>query len=410
MAGLLLAIGAGSVAAQDRTIVIESWRDYDLPIWQETIIPAFEAGHPGIKVLFQPSTDAGYDSALTQRLDAGTAGDLIACRPSRASLELFDKGHLAGLNDLPELAGFSEFERSAWTTDDGKITFCVPVASVIHGFIYNADAFEQLGVAVPVTEADFFAALEKIKEEGSYVPLALGTKDVWEAGILGYQNIGPTYWKGEEGRLALIAGEQKLTDPQWIAPLATLSRWKDFLGEGFETRAYTESQKLFVSGRAAIYPAGSWEIAGFEAQARFRMGAFPPPVKSAGDDCYITDEADIGLGLNARSANAEAARAFLAWVASPQFAALYTGALTGFFSPNAQPASANDPLSREFLSWRARCRSTSRFTDGVLSRGEPSLAVESWVRSADVINGTETPDDAAEALQKGLAGWYRPAD
>ena len=29
---------------------------------------------------------------------------------------------------------------------------------------------------------------------------------------MGYQNIGPNYWKGEDGRLALIAGTQKLTD------------------------------------------------------------------------------------------------------------------------------------------------------------------------------------------------------
>ncbi len=29
-------------------------------------------------------------------------------------------------------------------------------------------------------------------------------------------------------------------------------------------------------------------------------------------------------------------------------------------------------------------------------------------RSANVINGTETPEAAAEQLQKGLASWYKP--
>ena len=37
------------------------------------------------------------------------------------------------------------------TTDDGSATFCVPMASVIHGFIYNKDAFDKLGIAVPAT-------------------------------------------------------------------------------------------------------------------------------------------------------------------------------------------------------------------------------------------------------------------
>ena len=65
---------------------------------------------------------------------------------------------------------------------------------------------------MPKTEAEFFAVLDKIKADGTYIPMAMGTKDQWEAATMGYQNIGPNYWKGEEGRLALIEGKQKLTD------------------------------------------------------------------------------------------------------------------------------------------------------------------------------------------------------
>jgi len=56
------------------------------------------------------------------------------------------------------------------------------------------------------TEEEFLAVLEKIKANGKYVPLVLGTNDQWEAATMGFQNIGPNYWHGEEGRLALIAG------------------------------------------------------------------------------------------------------------------------------------------------------------------------------------------------------------
>ena len=38
---------------------------------------------------------------------------------------------------------------------------------------------------------------------------------------------------------------------------------------------------MFTLGRAAIYPAGSWEIALFNEQAQFELGAFPPPVARA---------------------------------------------------------------------------------------------------------------------------------
>ena len=398
----------GAASAQDVTLTIESWRNDDLTIWQETIIPAFEAQNPGIKVVFAPTAPAEYNAALNSKLAAGSAGDLITCRPFDASLELYNQGHLADLSGLASMANFSPVAKSAWQTDDGAATFCVPMASVIHGFIYNKDAFDALGIAVPTTRDEFFAALDKIKEDGTYIPMAMGTNDQWEAATMGYNNIGPNYWKGEEGRLALIKGEQKLTDPQWVAPFEELARWKDYLGDGFEAQTYPDSQNLFTLGRAAIYPAGSWEISGFNTQAQFAMGAFPPPVAAAGDTCYISDHTDIAIGMNAKSPNAEAAKTFLEWVGSPEFAALYANALPGFFSLNSTPVEMQDPLAQEFVSWRGKCQSTIRSTYQILSRGTPNLENETWNASANVIKGTETPADAGKRLQDGLASWYDP--
>lgn len=408
--GLLMAttVLGGAANAEDVTLTIESWRNDDLAIWQEKIIPAFEASHPGIKLNFTPSAPAEYNAALNSKLDAGSAGDLITCRPFDASLALYDKGQLADLTSLAAMANFSDVAKSAWQTDDGKATFCVPMASVIHGFIYNKDAFDQLGIAVPTTEAEFFAALDKIKADGTYIPMAMGTNDQWEAATMGYQNIGPNYWKGEEGRLALIKGEQKLTDEDWVAPFRTLAKWKDYLGDGFEAQTYPDSQNLFTLGRAAIYPAGSWEISGFNTQAQFKMGAFPPPVVNAGDTCYISDHTDIALGMNAKSAHPDEAKAFLEWVGSAEFATLYANALPGFFSLNSTPVTMEDPLAQEFVSWREKCKPTIRSTYQILSRGTPNLENETWNASANVIKGTETPEDAAKRLQDGLASWYEP--
>src|SRR6476620_419429 len=139
---------AGVVHAEDVTLTIESWRNDDLSIWQDKLIPAFEAKNPGIKVQFSPSAPTEYNAALNAKLDSGSAGDLITCRPFDASLELFNKGHLADLTSLTGMENFSPVARSAWTTDDGSVTFCVPMASVIHGFIYNKDAFDALGIKV----------------------------------------------------------------------------------------------------------------------------------------------------------------------------------------------------------------------------------------------------------------------
>jgi len=403
-------LAAGGAWAQDVTLNIESWRNDDLTIWQDTIIPAFEAANPGIKVIFSPSAPAEYNAVLNSKLDAGSAGDLITCRPFDASLSLFDKGQLADLTDLPSMANFSDVAKSGWSTDDGAHTFCVPMASVIHGFIYNKNAFAELGLEVPKTEAEFFAVLDAIKADGTYIPMAMGTNDQWEAATMGYNNIGPNYWKGEEGRLALIAGEQKLTDPQWVGPFEQLAKWGPYLGDGFEAQTYPDSQNLFTLGRAAIYPAGSWEISPFRTQIgdAFEMGAFPPPVQNAGDTCYISDHVDIAMGLNAASPNADAARTFLDWVGSAEFATLYANALPGFFPLSNAPVTLEDPLAQEFISWRDTCESTIRSTYQILSRGTPNLENETWNASANVIRGSETPEAAAARLQEGLASWYAP--
>ncbi|MGV6847252.1 MAG: ABC transporter substrate-binding protein [Marinibacterium sp.] len=405
---LLASSALAGAALAETTLTIESWRNDDLALWQEKIIPAFEAQNPDIKIKFTPSAPAEYNAALNAKLDAGSAGDLITCRPFDTSLGLYEAGKLADLSDLEGMANFSDVAKSAWQTDDGSATFCVPMASVIHGFIYNKDAFEELGLSVPETEADFFAALDKIKEDGTYIPMAMGTNDQWEAATMGYNNIGPNYWKGEEGRLALIDGSQKLTDEQWVAPYRQLAKWGAYMGDGFEAQTYPDSQNLFTLGRAAIYPAGSWEISGFNNLADFEMGAFKPPVQNAGDKCYISDHTDIAIGLNAASPNADAARTFLNWVGSEEFATIYANALPGFFSLSSFDVPMEDPLAQEFVSWRGECGSTIRSTYQILSRGTPNLENETWNASAQVIKGEETPEDAGKRLEDGLASWYAP--
>ncbi|MDB5506457.1 MAG: carbohydrate transporter substrate-binding protein family [Devosia sp.] len=406
---LALAAGMGQAFAQDVTLTIESWRTDDLAIWQDKIIPAFEASHPGIKVVFSPTAPTEYNAALNAKLEGGSAGDIVTCRPFDVSLGLFDQGYLADLTGLDGMENFSPVAKAAWSTDDQSKTFCVPMGAVIHGFIYNKDAFDALGLTEPKTVAEFHAVLDAIKADGTYIPLAMGTNDQWEAATMGYQNIGPTYWKGEEGRLALIAGTEKLTDPEWVEPYAELASWKPYLGDGFEAQTYSDSQNLFTLGRAAIYPAGSWEIAGFNTNADFKMGAFPPPVVNAGDTCYISDHTDIGIGANAASPNLEAAKTFLSWVASSEFGTIEANALPGFYPLSTEPVTIEDPLAQEFASWRSECEPTIRSTYAILSRGTPNLENETWNASAQVIKGLETPEAAGARLQDGLNAWYKPA-
>ncbi|OFA05036.1 ABC transporter substrate-binding protein [Duganella sp. HH101] len=394
-------------AAQAGTLVIESWRVDDKTLWEKVLLPAFEKSNPGIEVKFAPTAPTEYDSSLAARLAGGTAGDLIACRPFDVSLSLYKKGHLEKLDGKAGMQNFAPTSTVAWQTDDAKDTFCMPVASVIHGFLFNKKIFKKLNLQPPKTVDEFFAVLEALKK-GGVAPLALGTADQWESSQMVYTNIGPNFWRGEEGRKALIAGKARLTDAPFVEALQFEQRMGTYLSKGASAQTYGDSQNQFALGRAAIYPTGSWDISYFGQTPGLELGAFPPPVRKAGDPCFISDHMDIGIGINKKSRNKDDAFKFLAWVGSQEFADIYTNRVTGFFSLSNHLIAVRDPVAKQMAEWRSTCASTIRFNAQVLNRGQPSMESELWNVNAQVLNGKLAPKDAAAKLQNGFAKWYKP--
>ncbi len=396
MLGALLA--AAALPATAGTLVIESWRVDDKALWENVLLPAFARHHPDVTVKFAPTAPTGYDAALGRRLASGTAGDLIACRPFDVSLALYQGGHLERLDGKPGLQNFDQSSLVAWQTDDGKDTFCMPVASVIHGFFYNKDIFRRHDLQPPRTVDDFFRVLDVLKKAG-VTPLALGTAEQWESSQIVYTNIGPNFWRGEEGRKALIGGRAKLTDQPFVDALDFTARLGRYLPAGAAKQNYAASQARFASGGAAIYPAGSWDIAHFSRTPGLALGVFPPPLPREGHACHISDHMDLGLGVNRNSKNKEDAYKFMAWVGSQEFADLYTNRLTGFFTLSHHLIAVRDPVAKQMAEWRKRCASTIRVNAQVLNRGQPSMEAELWAVTSQVLNGSLAPSDGAVRLQ-----------
>jgi raffinose/stachyose/melibiose transport system substrate-binding protein len=242
--------------------------------------------------------------------------------------------------------------------------------------------------------------METIKTKSKYTPIALGTNDGWETHQIVYTGVGPNYWKGEEGRQALIAGKAKMTDPEFTGPYEYMAKWKPYLSKGFQAQTYGDSQNLFALGRAATYAAGSWDIAHFNKNADFEFGAFYPPVKKEGDTCYISDHTDIGMGINAASKNKEDAKVFLNWLASEKFASLYSNEVTGFFSLSNHKITLKDKVANEMLGWRKDCKSTIRLNAQILNRGKKDLETTFWNAGTGALSGSMTPAEAAQSVQK----------
>jgi raffinose/stachyose/melibiose transport system substrate-binding protein len=395
-------------AVRAGTIVLESWRVDDKPLWETVLIPAFERKYPNISVKFSPTAPTEYDTSLAARLGNGTAGDLLACRPFDTSLLLYRRGYLEKLNDKAGMENFGPGALVAWQTDDGKDTFCIPVASVIHGFLYNKKIFKKLGLQVPATEAEFFGVLDAVKRNGAYAPLALGTADQWLSSQTVFTNIGPNYWHGEEGRRALIAGKARFTDPQFVAAFEFESKLGAYLPKNAATQTYKDSQTQFAEGRAAIYPAGSWDLAYFNQSPELEVGVFAPPLQHAGDKCQISDHMDIGIGVNKRSRNKADAYKLIAWLGSQEFADLYTNRVTGFFTLSNHLIAVRDPLAKQMAAWRSSCDSNFRLNAQIMNRGLPNMESELWSVNAQVLNGKLSAQEAAARVQNGFSKWYPP--
>ena len=208
--------------------------------------------------------------------------------------------------------------------------------------------------------------------------------------------------------MALIGGQDEVTDQEYVDTFATMARLGPYMHPGASGITYPDGKILFETGQAAIYPGGSWEISGFDENADFEFSAFVTPRPDDQDTCYIVDHIDLAIGLNPASPNAEAARTFLSWVASPPFAEIYAGALSGFFSLQDTPIDYDHPVAQEFVSWRQDCESANRTGYEALDSGDPEFPIELREVSNAIILGNMTPEEGAQRLQDGLDSWYTP--
>ncbi|MCU1578040.1 MAG: sugar transporter [Rhodoglobus sp.] len=390
------------------TITFGNWRVEDQALWEENVIPAFEKAHPEIKVTYQPTGTNDYNAAIQSQVDSGTGPDVIMCRPFDVNRAWIDKGYFDDLKSLPGIDGFTPTALGAWTGANND-PYCVPIASVLAGFYYNKTIFTELGLKIPTTMAEFTAVLQAIKDNGKYTPLALGSADGWQLSYNVLDSIGPNYWKGEDGRLGLIDGTKKLTDPDFVAAFQAVSDLKSYMPDGYQSLKYEDQMQLFTLGKAAIMADGSWDVTAATATG-LDIGVFAPPVVKAGDQRYLQEMPDQGVGLNAGSKNKDAANTFLSWLASSDFQSIYVDKVPGFFSMGSAPVTYTNALAQEFADLKTDALLTPRLQLDRLSAGTPPLDDDTWAVLQTVFNDGVSAADATAKLQADLDSWYKPAN
>ena len=312
------------------------------------------------------------------------------------------------------MENFSDVAKSAWSTDDGKTTFCVPMASVIHG------SHEQQGRLQEdrrrrAQDDGRIPRHPRQAEKGRnrYADRPRHRRSMG-SGYYGLPEIScPITWAGETGRAALISGKEKFTDPGYVAVFKELATW-DLAQPPRATVTRRRPIPTAITSRRSARRRSIPPVRGTSPPsaptAKFPIGAFAPPLPAGDKDCDTSDHTDIAMGVNSASKNKDDAKKFLEWLTTPEFATLYA---------MSRPASSCCPRKRSRSTtisprrWSAGarpCKSTIRDSYQILSRGTPKPRERAVERApVQVINGAMTPDAAGKQLQDGLDKWYKPA-
>jgi raffinose/stachyose/melibiose transport system substrate-binding protein len=404
-----------AVPVKQTPVIVSSWRYQDILLWQQKVIPPFEAASPDIQMLFEPVPNTYYQAQLQSSLQGGTAADIFNANAFDTSVALYNSKNVMQLNGLTgtnnldeEFSHISKGGLAGWSTPDGKVTFGMPVASVMHGVFYNKDIFTQLNLKVPTTMDEFMAALAAVKKDGRYIPLANGTADSWADAVLVYNNMTPAFRGGEAGRKALINGTAKFTDPGYVAAFTWMASLAPYLPPNYQGVGYSDGETLFIQGKAAMRLVGSWEVASIEPAAKFQVGAFPPPPLQAGQKCIVDNLVDMGFMVNSATKNVDQAVKVVKWFGSQEFAQIYTNAVPGFYTLSDYPINIDDSLAAEVFKWAAECDNTTHVDAQFFDAGTPDLASLLYTASQNVMNLTQTPQEASATIQKALDTWYKP--
>lgn len=405
---LLALLFVGCAKEEDDTveIVVTSWRTEDAERMAR-VNQVYMDANPGVEIVFSPINDTEYDANMKAALETGTGADVLFLRSFDTGESVYNLGYLADLNSLvPALGGFSDTAIGAWAKSSGTI-YGVPVAGVTHGVFYNKDIFAKYDLDEPQTWDEFLAVCQTLKENGE-VPISQGGLDDWTLYEVVFSGLGANFYGGEEARQALMNGQAKLTDDNFIEAFEAVNQLVPYFPVGYESLDYVSMQQMFATGQAAMFVAGSWELGPLMDMGASSLGWFAPPVVNAGDTLQYCFHVDMGVGLNKDSAEIPEAVDYMNWLASSEFAQLYMNEVPGFYSYTPGDYNLDNPIANEMVNAAQTADLTIRTVWEKMSAQSPSGNGLMGEALPAMVRGEMTPQAAASYIQDGLDTWYTP--
>jgi raffinose/stachyose/melibiose transport system substrate-binding protein len=397
--------GDNSGDGQKTTLTVWSWRTEDSAAY-EKIFAEYEKSHKDVDVQFKPFKNTEYNTVLQNGLAGEGGPDIAQLRAYGALQSLIRSKSLVELDGKVDTSGFDDTVLAAARgKTDGKL-YGVPVALQTMQIYYNKKVFSEHGLDVPETWEQLLGAAAKLEGAG-VVPFATTGKDSWMLPIL-VDTFGATRYGGKEFEEAILKGSKQFTAPEFVGAIDALRQVSKYFPDDVAGVAYTDSQVLFTTGKAAMFPGGSFELGFFQRQnPSLELGVFsaPPPPGAVADGPLVPGWADASYGVSARSKNQDKAIELVKWMATKEFGQLFTDEIKQI-SP-APGVTPSDPLLAEMVKGYQE-RPASYLLLVNFRYGEPTGTDLLGAGVQKMLLGQADPAKVAADLQQGVAQWFKP--
>ncbi len=318
-ASMSLALASLSLAAT--TVTISSDGNEETTKALDALTKAFTAANPD--VTFELETRPGGaegDNLVKTRLSTGEMTDIFQYNSGSLFQALKPEQNLAELGDIQ--ADVLDSFKPVVTSPDGKVRGVPFGAAMGGGIYYNKKIYAELGLAVPKTWAEFMANNEKIKAAGK-VAVAQTYKDTWSSQLFvlaDFYNV--------QAAVPNFAADYTANKAKYATTPAAM-RGFDYLAEvnkagmlnaDYGAATFDDGVRMVANGEAAHYPMLTFALGNIKQNFPDKVndvGFFAQP----GDDAAkngLTVWMPGGLYVSSKSANADAAKKFLKYVASPE--------------------------------------------------------------------------------------------
>lgn len=347
----LALLGTQAVTSQEEVTLVV-WdtfaRDTDAAMIEE-INREFMDANPGVTIIREAYGHEELNLTLPLALSSDSGPDVSMVNQGYTAMgPLVAAGLLIPLDEFAEQFGWFDrygetlHRRNSFTPDgvqhgEGNLYGMSNLAEIV-GVFYHRDVFEDMGLEIPQTFAEFEALLAQISEAGM-TPLVFGSLDGWPA-IHQFSAIQHAFTTSDElDGFMYRLGDSSFDTDYNLQAAQTLVDWiqAGFLSPGFAGMDYSNhTASAFLNQEGAMWITGNWMAPTIiSALGEDAIGFFPVP--SALEDGAPLNIGGINLayGIRASTSNVELAVQYIDFVTGPRAAEI-------LLSFGALPASAID--------------------------------------------------------------------